>query len=147
MSVAKRPVICLGEEEGFRVWATNRKTEKEWAETASATPGEPRWPRSSPRGLRRWWSATPETSEDGGGKKFAGATYTLPFGCPPTLPQESLVPYSTLPVLTRGLMGGLLSPTSVHTGFPGGSDGEESICQCRRLKKCGFTPDWEDPLQ
>ena len=25
-------------------------------------------------------------------------------------------------------------------GFPGGSDGKEPTCQCRRWKKCGFNP-------
>ena len=25
-------------------------------------------------------------------------------------------------------------------GFPGGSDGKESACQCRRHKRCGFNP-------
>ena len=34
-------------------------------------------------------------------------------------------------------------------GFPGGASGKEPICQCRRLKRRGFSPweDWEDPLE
>ena len=34
------------------------------------------------------------------------------------------------------------------TGFPGGSDGKESACQCRRCKRHGFHPSGgEDPLE
>ena len=29
---------------------------------------------------------------------------------------------------------------SVAWSFPGGSDGKEPPCQCRRLKRCGFDP-------
>ena len=25
-------------------------------------------------------------------------------------------------------------------GFPGGASGKESICHCRRCKRCGFDP-------
>ena len=27
-----------------------------------------------------------------------------------------------------------------HMGFPGGTSGKESTCQCRRRKRCGFSP-------
>ena len=32
-------------------------------------------------------------------------------------------------------------------GFPGGASGKELACQCRRRKRCGFGPSWEDPLE
>ena len=35
--------------------------------------------------------ATLETSEDWWGETFLGATHMMPFSCPPTLPQGSLV--------------------------------------------------------
>ena len=31
-------------------------------------------------------------------------------------------------------------PTPILMGFPGGSDGKESACQCRRHKKRAFSP-------
>ena len=36
----------------------------------------------------------------------------------------------------------------VHKGFLGGATGKEPVCQCRRHKRCRFTP-WgqEDPLE
>ena len=41
-------------------------------------------------------------------------------------------------------MGGLkimkLSVTQLVLGFPGGTSGKESSCQCRRQKRCGFDP-------
>ena len=29
------------------------------------------------------------------------------------------------------------------TGFPAGAHGKEPVCQCRRLKRCGFDPQEE----
>ena len=31
-------------------------------------------------------------------------------------------------------------PYAVLWGFPGGTSGKESTCQCRRYKRCGFDP-------
>ena len=31
--------------------------------------------------------------------------------------------------------------------FPGGASGKERACQCRRHKRHGFDPFWEDPLE
>ena len=31
-------------------------------------------------------------------------------------------------------------PYAVQWGFPGGTSGKESTCQCRRYERCGFDP-------
>ena len=39
-----------------------------------------------------------------------------------------------------------LNVLSVHWGFPGGTSGKESTCQCRRHKRHGFRPSvWKIP--
>ena len=36
----------------------------------------------------------------------------------------------------------------LFSGLPGGANGKESACQCRRLKRRRFSPwGWEDPLE
>ena len=35
-------------------------------------------------------------------------------------------------------------PYNGHEGFPGGTSGKESACQCRRFKRLEFDP-WGDP--
>ena len=31
-------------------------------------------------------------------------------------------------------------PCAIQQGFPGGTSSKEPVCQCRRLKRCGFDP-------
>ena len=43
-------------------------------------------------------------------------------------------------VLSRSVPSNSLQPCGPYPGFPGGTSGKESACQCRRCKRRGFDP-------
>ena len=55
--------------------------------------------------------------------------------------------YSPGTFVPSAKMSSLNKGQSVHWGFPCGNSGKESSSQCRRLRRCGLIPGWEDPLE
>ena len=147
VSIAKRPVICLWKQIN-NSWERKKgsmfglQTEKQRRNGQRQTQPLQDFPDGPGAHLEAW--------EDGGVpdqkpvKTGREKNFRVPrTHCLSAVPQFCPREFSVIqhPSCTNsGATGELLSPTSVHTGFPGGSDGKESTCPCRRLKKRGFSP-------